>query len=344
MMMEKELLRKNMLVSIIIITYNNEKFIRRCLESLSHTLYPNFEIIIVDNGSKDGTINCVKDFIKYTPRLKSKIKIIVNTKNIGHAAAVNIGVKYARGKFIVLLDSDTEVEPNWLIELIKVMESDPRIGVAQSKLLSMRDRTKIDSSGGRVDYCGIEQSPSLSLKKDFSCNPVENIFYAKSAALITRREIFYEAGMFDPDFFVYGDDKDFCWRVHLRDYRVVVVYNSVVYHYGGGTMGSALSPFAVFHWRKNHLASLIKNYSLSNLIKYGTIYSSFVIGFSLYLFFKNRYEIAISQLKAFYWVLKNLRRIYLKRLKTQYYIRLVTDNDIKKYMSPIRIPLHFLKC
>lgn len=326
------------LVSIVIVTYNNKQFIKRCLKSLLATNYPNFEIIVVDNGSKDGTSECVEQMAKSN----SHIRIIKNSKNVGHAEGCNIGVKNSKGEIVAFIDSDTSFEPDWLDKVVKVLNTHPSVGVIQSILISMRDKTKIDGSGGVIDYCGIEQPRPLVWKGKENVKCIADIFYAKSAAMIARKKLIHDVGFFDPTFFVYGDDADICWRIRLRGYDIALVLDSVVYHAGGGTMGQKLSPFSAFHWRKNHITTFLKNYEVKNVLKYLTLYLVFLTAHGIYKILQGEYRIAIAYIKAILWNLKNLKHIYSKRLAVQRFLRKVSDNEIKRHMVRPRIPWHLI--
>ena len=118
------------LASIVILNYNGAKFIDQCLKSVLNTYYPNFEVIFVDNASTDDSVKIAKSF-----STDSRLKIIVNSSNVRFAEGNNIGAMHAKCEIIVFLNPDTEVDPNWLKELIKVMTSSQLIGAAQSKLL-----------------------------------------------------------------------------------------------------------------------------------------------------------------------------------------------------------------
>jgi hypothetical protein len=124
---------KEPLVSVIIVNYNGKNFLNQCLSSVLKTNYPDFEVILVDNGSSDGSLRAVNEVFAHDRRLR----IVKNDANVGIAEANNIGLGHAQGKYLVLLNNDMVVDTEWISELIKVMESDVSIAAAQSKLLLM---------------------------------------------------------------------------------------------------------------------------------------------------------------------------------------------------------------
>jgi len=138
------------LVSIIIVNFNDKRHLYRCLSSILKSEYPSFEIIVVDNGSTDGSVELVKKLFGNNPR----IKLIQNERNLGPAAGRNIGAEVAKGRYLAFLDNDTEVNPKWLKEAVKVMESDLTIGAAQCKLLLMGHRNRFDYAGDYLSPYG----------------------------------------------------------------------------------------------------------------------------------------------------------------------------------------------
>ena len=139
------------LVSVIILNYNGKRFLNKCLTSVLNSNYSNVEVILVDNASTDDSIKLVKESFGHSPVLI----IVKNSTNLGFAAGNNVGLSCSKGKYVVFLNNDTVVEPNWLIELVGVMETNAKIGAAQSKLLSLHNKNFFDSAGDFIDYYGI---------------------------------------------------------------------------------------------------------------------------------------------------------------------------------------------
>jgi len=330
-------------VSVIILNYNGIKFIEQCLKSVLNTDYTSFEVILVDNASQDGSIELAKKLFEDNP----KLRIIENRNNLGFAQGNNIGAKHAKGDILVFLNIDTEVEPNWLHELVNVMNPNPTIGAAQCKLLIAQNRNLLESIGHYVDYTGIESAESTLIKgqvNDDRYNQSKEIFYARGAAMAIKRNVFLKAGMFDPAYFMDHEEIDLCWRIWLRGYKIVSAPKSIVYHYGGALVGKREeNPTVLFHLRKNHITSLIKNYQLKNTMKYLPIYLTFLFGHACLTIPKGKINITITYIKAVQWALKNFRYIYTQRLKVQYLIRRVPDATIMKNMTKPRIPWHLLK-
>ena len=177
----------------------------------------------------------------------------------------NIGANEANGKYIAFLDNDTEVSPNWLEHPLKLMETEKDIAVIQPLLLRKNGNNKrIDSAGHYFHTLSqaIETTFLGKIPKNLS-----EMFGAKQAAMIVRRDALMKAGGFDESYFFYFEDTDLCWRLRLLGYKVVICPHSVVYHEGGHVMGKEKVK-VMFYRERNTLLAMIKNYSLANLLKY----------------------------------------------------------------------------
>jgi hypothetical protein len=320
------------LVSIIILNYNGKKFLEFCLRSVLNTHYPNFEVILVDNASTDDSIKLAEERYGNVPVLI----IVKNDSNLGFAAGNNEGISYGKGEYVLFLNNDTVVEPNWLIELVSVMESDAKIGAAQSKLLSLADKRTIDSAGDFVDYYGLSiRRGSWGEEDKGQYDRIEEIFSARGAALIVRRKILAEIGAFDADFFLSYEDIDLCWRIRLNGNKIVFVPKSRVYHIGGATTIS--SSVNVFHIEKNRLSTLLKNMPIENLAKYNPL--TFTLGEMICDFMFNRPSLLYARIRAILWVLKNFKKIWCKRLLIQRYVKKIDHEMVDEYMLKTNLKL-----
>jgi len=260
-------------VSIIIVNFNGKELLERCLTSLLTTTdYPNFEIIIVDNASTDGSV----ELIERSFGSHSCLKVVKNHENLGHAEGCNVGARVTKGRYLVFLDSDTEIKAdgchaikneqsraaeNWLSELVKVMESDKSIGVAQAKMVLAKDSRQLDYICIAVDALGTWHA-TYGLREDEFKENFE-ILAASSGCCIVRKEIFQEAGGFDSDYFIYDDDTDFSLRTRLLGYKILLVPSAIITHRGGVLRG--IDQRNVYHSAKNRVCTLLKNYELRNL-------------------------------------------------------------------------------
>lgn len=313
------------LVSVIILNYNGREYLERCLKSVLNTAYTHFEVIFVDNASTDGSVNYVEK------TFGSHLRIICNDKNLGFAEGNNVGAKCSKGKYVVFLNNDTEVDRNWLKEIIKVMESDPAIAVAQSKLLLTYNRKKLDCAGVLIDYMGYAYRRGAKEYDVGQYNEVAEVFGALGAAMAIRRDVLSMIGLFDPKFCFYYEETDFCWRVWLSGYKVVFVPTSIVYHAVGGTMKKTLSSSVVaFYMCKNHIAMLLKNYQFYNLVKFLPRYITLVCAIATYFMLKGKINRSVAYAKAIIWNILNFKYVWAERLKVQHLIRKMLDEEINK--------------
>lgn len=313
------------LASVVVLNYNGRKFVEQCLKSLLDTHYPNFEVLFIDNASTDDGVNVVRNLFGFDTRLK----IVQNDANLGFAEGNNVGIKRSKGKYVVLLNIDTQVDPNWLAELVKLMETHPTIGAAQSKLLSLYNHKRYNCVGGLIDRYGFAYGREKI--GGYQYNEVDDIFFALGAAMIIRRELLNKIGMFDREFFFYHEDVDLSWRIWLSGHRVVFAPSSIVYHAGRGITKerplSFITTAVFFHMTKNRIVMLLKNYNRCNLMKYLPPCIVFICGRATYFVLKKEIRKAKALVEAILWNLSNFRYAWTERRKVQG-IRKLSDKEI----------------
>jgi GT2 family glycosyltransferase len=266
------------LVSIIILNYNCMKYIKNCIESLLRTSYPNFEIIIVDNASTDGS----SEFIKMKWKDNSKIKLIQNVANLGYTGGNNIGIKYSKGKYIVFLNCDTRVEPEWLTDIINEMERDNSIGVAMPKIMALEPQMSnyICTFGLSLSSFGILLSIGYTQKDFGQYTKIIPIFSASGSAMCVRKSLIDIMGGFDDYYFLYFDDVDLCCRAWLHGYKVLFIPGSSelsekkkVYHRTFEILSSVTTAVKtkryreLFYTGRNAVYFFFKNFELKDALK-----------------------------------------------------------------------------
>lgn len=266
------------LVSIIIVNYNGKKFLRDCMGSLAGLDYPEDrrEIIIVDNASSDGSCELIR--AEYP-----EVRLMVNGQNLGFAGGNNVGIRAARGELIALLNNDTVVHKDWLIELVKPALDDPLAGIVTSKML-FRDRpTIINNAGSIVLPNGWGSDRGFNQVDQGQFDLMEEVFAACGASMLVRKSTFDDIGLFDESFFCYYEDTDLSWRARLRGWKIVYNPRSIMYHVHSGT-SIEWSEFFTFHVLRNRQFVLLKNAwfglffrSLKDFLKH-TFYDSGLIG------------------------------------------------------------------
>lgn len=319
------------LVSVIVLNYNGEKYISQCVKSVLKSDYDNFELIVVDNNSSDHSIEIVEREFS-----DNRIKIIKSDKNLGFAGGNNLGAEHAKGKYFVFLNIDTIVDSHWISELVSVMEADDTIGAAQPKLLSLDDKTIFDSAGDYMDFFAnsFRRGGDWQEKDTGQYDSVHEIFSARGAALVTRKDIVEKIGLFDIDYFMDFEDIDFCWRLRLFGFRVMFVPKSIVYHKGG--IISLENPgVKSIHPLKNRFMTMIKNYDTVNMIHYAILplLLNFFTGlFLVEALMKRSSDLAKKRFRGYLWIFCNVGKLRAKRRHIQYNIRKVPDSEVMKNM------------
>jgi GT2 family glycosyltransferase len=308
--------KKFPLVSIIIAHHNKKEFLEKCLSSLLRQTYQTIEIILVDNGSTDGSV----DYIK---RKFPSVKIVRCKENLGFAKANNIGIKEAKGDLIATLNNDTEVVPNWIYELVKVINSGEKVGMCSSKILFMKNPTMINSTGINVSRSGACWDRGMSEYDIGQYQSVENVFGPCGCAAMYKREMLEEIGLFDEDFYAYAEDVDLAFRGRLAGWECLYVPKAVVYHLHGGTAGYN-SDYTVYYGDRNIIWNAFKNFPKWILITS----LPFIIGRNLavipyYILKGNALIILKSKIDA----IKGIPKMMKKRSDC-----LIGESEIKKYI------------
>jgi GT2 family glycosyltransferase len=238
-------------VSVVIPNVNGERFLRPCLAALRSQSRDDFEVIVVDNGSTDGSLAVVHDAYP-------EARVIVLGDNYGFARAMNVGIEAARGGYVALLNNDTEVEPDWLSELVACMERRPAAAGAASKTLLMRNRGLVDGAGDLMDWRFLPH-PRGHGEPDTKrfANEIE-VFSPSGAASIWRVEALRDIGLLDEDFFIYYEDVDLGFRARLLGYECWYAPRSVAVH-ARGAWTAGRSEFTFFHPVKNRWFMIVKN-------------------------------------------------------------------------------------
>lgn len=248
------------MISVIIPNWNGKKFLKTCLDSLRKQTYQDIEIILVDNGSKDGSVLFTKENFP-------EVRILQFKENRGFSVAVNAGIRISKGEYIALLNNDTETDPNWLYELKKALDTHQEVGLCASKLLFWDRRNVINSAGDSVSVSGYASNIGFNQLDCERYNQERKIFGACAAAAIYRKEMLNQIGLFDEDYFSYYEDVDLDLRAQLRGYQCLYVPKAIVFHRTSGTTKRG-SDLVIFHTERNVLFNLIKDIPLFFLLRF----------------------------------------------------------------------------
>ncbi|HEY9715279.1 MAG TPA: glycosyltransferase family 2 protein, partial [Chroococcales cyanobacterium] len=240
------------LVSVVIPNWNGKKCLAGCLDSLRTQTYPYVEVVVVDNGSRDGSVEFLQE--NYP-----EVRLITFEHNTGFSVAVNKGIVESRGEFVALLNNDTIVDPEWLSELINAMHEHPEIGSAGCKMLAYDDRTILDGAGDGYRRGGLPGRIGHRERDTGRFDIPRYILGACGGAAIYRRELFDHVGYLDEDYFAYLEDVDFGLRAQTAGFKCFYVPTAIVYHLGCGTTGSGYSSLVVRLSAQNNWNTIIKN-------------------------------------------------------------------------------------
>ena len=245
-------------VAVVILNWNGINYLKQFLPSICASTYPNLDIIIGDNASTDDSVLFVRDNFP-------QVKIIINEQNYGFAGGYNKILSQLDHDYFILLNSDVEVEPNWIQPVISLMESDSKIAAAQPKILSQVNKHSFEyagAAGGFIDdfgypFCRGRLFDALELDKG-QYNESSEVFWASGAAFFIKKSNWLEMNGLDEDFFAHMEEIDLCWRLKNEGYKIMYCADSQVYHVGGGTL-QAESPFKTYLNFRNNLVLLQKN-------------------------------------------------------------------------------------
>jgi len=321
--------------SIIIVNWNGQKWLKNCFDSAFAQTFSSFEVIFVDNGSTDNSVQYLKQNFP-------KVRIVQLDKNYGFAKANNIGMQKARGEIIFLLNNDTKIQKNMLEKIYPIFDN-PQIGTVQPKIVLMSEKNKLDLVGAFwtpitfLYYLGLQGKANL---KKF--NVPMKVFSNKGAAMFVRKTMIDKIGAFDDDFWSYYEETDLCHRAWLSGYECWYYPVSTCYHVNGGTSLNFANSFIQFHNFKNKLLSFLKNFEMSRLITVVPLYLSLIFGLVIFFGLRGQFSKSISLLNSVLWNIKNIGNTTKKRkivqnnrmIKDKQYLKLVSRSlSVKQIIS-----------
>lgn len=232
-------------VSVIIVNWNGKAFLDECLTSLQSQSFRCFEVILVDNGSTDGSCEHVNTLYPW-------VQIVRLQVNSGFATGNNTGYERSQGEFIVTLNNDTKVTSDWLAELVKIADSDQNAGMVASCICQYRNPELIDSIGVRICADGMSRG-AYRLQKlvETDCKDGDEVLVPSACAALYKRKMIEEIGFFDDDFFAYCEDTDLGLRGRLAGWKALLAKNAIVLHKYSMTCGE-FSPFKLYLVERNH--------------------------------------------------------------------------------------------
>jgi len=309
----------NPLVSVIVLNFNGREVLEPCLDSVFASSYFPFEVIVVDNGSTDRSAEIA--------RTRCDFRLLKKEHNVGFSAGNNAGIQVARGEFLVLLNNDTIVHPNWLSELVAEAN---RSGAdfCQPKILMLDDRRIINTTGISIHVAGfgiLRGGGEIDAGKD---DELKQICGVSGVCIFASRRAIEEVGLLDDNFFAFCEDTDWSWRALLMGLKLVYVPTAIVYHKWGHAWGLRSSR-KFYYEERNRLILVLTNYSLHSLIMLLPIFmvtEVFTVGYCAF------HRVLYAKILA-YTDLFRMRQYVIRRRRSMQSKRKVSDRLIVKMFT-----------
>lgn len=307
-------------VAIVILNWNGKHYLEQFLPSVLATSYPNYRLIVADNGSTDDSVSFVRSRFP-------AVELLLLDRNYGFARGYNEALKKVEADYYLLLNSDVEVSSNWLEPMVELLEQSPGHGACQPKMLAYRNKDLFEYAGGAGGWLDAYGYPFARGRIFDICeedkgqyNDTAEVFWASGAALLIRSHIYHQLGGFDEFFFAHQEEIDLCWRIQLAGYRVFCCPKSIAYHVGGGTLPRGNSRKTFLNFRNNQIM-LWKNLPPSEK------------------WWKVPFRISLDQVSALKGLLSGDGGYFLAIIKAHFAFLRWLAGSRKKSKSPVRKPI-----
>ena len=320
-------------VSMIVSNLNGMQLnlIKDCVDSLIKPNYPNWELIVVDNASTDNSVEYLKNRFKK----HANCFIVQNPINM-YSQGLNLGAKKASGKYLAYFNNDVAITKDYLENLVRELEKNPKLAIAQGKLLNYKDRKFIDSAGETMDFFGNPVTIGAKERDLGQFNNVEDILSASGSACMIKKSIFEKIGGYDPSYGIGYEDMDLALRTRRLGYIVKRFPEAVVYHKRAATdLADFIRVKVKWHFNKNRLTTMIKNYPSGLLIQTLPVTLGLYIFIMLYEWVvKNNWKIGWVRLTSLIWIVLNLVTILNSREKiNKMGAKILSDKDYALFSS-----------
>jgi len=302
------------LVSVIIVNYNGRALLEECLQSVLATEYRPLEVILVDNGSTDGSVAFVRSRFP-------EVRLLVEEENLGFAGGNNRGVEASTGEYVVLLNNDTHVAPGWVKPLLALLQ-DPGVGVVTSRVVTEGVPDWFYTKNGSLNYLG------YNIMRVF--NDLSLVFFAGGASMMFRRQIVGKP--FLDEYFLYHEDVYLSWRMRLAGYKIRMAQESSVFHLGSVTASRQASAVVTFYQERNRLLNCLLLYEISTLLRLLPLFvADGAVKLALSIVAGRKSPAGI--VRAYVWCATHAGWIRRQRRMHQA-TRTVRDREILSWMSP----------
>ncbi len=313
------------LISIIIPNWNGKKFLKVCLDSLKKQTFRDFETIIVDNGSEDGSI-------EYLEKNYEWVRIVALPENIGFAGGCNRGMEAAEGAWVLLMNNDTEADPDWLKHVALAIKEKPEYSFFSTKILMFNQRDMLDGTGDFMSRSlFVFRYGQFDIDKG-QYDDLGEIFSPCGASAVYKKAMLDDIGMLDEDFFAYLEDIELGFRAHLAGYKGWFIPDSKIYHIGGASTDSEqMSPWVYRQNIRNMFLVFFKCYPFTVFLR---SVPSMIFWHSAHIFYvvRKRRELFPYYFKALWQALKMRKKMRGKR-KAIFARKRVPDSEIYRLLK-----------
>lgn len=303
--------------TVVIPNYNGIKYLKGCLDSLREQSRHDFKVLLIDNGSQDGSTQLVESHYP-------EVELVCFPENRGFCGAVNEGIRRADTPYVILLNNDTVCDPEFVAELIAAMEKSPKCFSCASRMVKMQDSGIIDNAGDY--YCALGWAYAYGKDKPAKYyRKRREIFSACAGAAIYRREVFDEIGMFDEAHFAYLEDVDVAYRAKIAGYRNYYIPEAIVRHVGSATSGSIYNEFKIRHSSRNSVYLIYKNMPWPQIL---LNLPFFIIGFFIKTVFfarKGYFKEYVSGLAKGVRLCEHSKKVRFQCRNLPHYVRIQTE-------------------
>lgn len=305
-------------VSIIVVGFNNENDLRLALPALEKTDYPDFEIVLNDNGSQDGTLAFVRTN-------HPGVKLIDTGENLGFGGGNNSGAKHATGEILAFINPDTTVEPGWLTALVRPLLADDKLGITTSKVLIMNPPDQINTCGNDVHFTGYGYLRGFRESAASAFTADESVFSMSGAAFAIRKSLYDRLAGFDAAFYpTYVEDTDLSWRVRLLGYDIRYIHASIIYH----NYKAAFSAGKYACLERNRWQMLLKVYRWATLaLLWPALFMAEIVSWGYAIM--NGRQFMAAKWSTYGYLRQNWKSI-MERRKATRLMRTVKDRDLIK--------------
>jgi GT2 family glycosyltransferase len=311
-------------VSVIVLNWNGKHLLELCLPSVLSQDLRDYEVVLFDNGSTDGSVEWVR-------RHYPAVRLMRSERNLGFARGNNEAIRATEAPYVVLLNNDADPAPGWLSELVRAAESAPEVGMCASKMVRASDPSIMDACGIEVDRAGIGWNRySSEPDRPDETAPYE-VFGPCAGAALYRRAMLDQVGLLDEDYFIYYEDIDLAWRAQRAGWRCLYVPLAQVTHRHSSTTKEG-SPFKEYLLGRNKVWTLIKNYPWPNWLAYLPAILAYDTGAWGYALLRGDVHPARGRLAA----LKQFGAALRKR-------RTIQAAGRRVHLSPVKNPVRLLR-